>query len=38
MTLQSVDQVVDEEAAMRAAETQVVLAAGAFGAALRKSP
>ena len=38
MTLQSVDQAVDLEAATRAAETQVLLAAGAFGTALRGSP
>jgi cell fate (sporulation/competence/biofilm development) regulator YlbF (YheA/YmcA/DUF963 family) len=38
MTLQSVDQAVDLEAATRAAETQVLLAAGTFGTALRGSP
>jgi cell fate (sporulation/competence/biofilm development) regulator YlbF (YheA/YmcA/DUF963 family) len=38
MTLQSVDQAVEEEAVTRAAETQVLLAAGAFGTALRGSP
>jgi cell fate (sporulation/competence/biofilm development) regulator YlbF (YheA/YmcA/DUF963 family) len=38
MTLQSVDQAVDLEATTRAAETQVLLAAGAFGTALRGSP
>lgn len=38
MTLQSVDQAVDAEATTRAAETQVFLAAGAFGSALRESP
>jgi cell fate (sporulation/competence/biofilm development) regulator YlbF (YheA/YmcA/DUF963 family) len=38
MTLQSVDQAVDLEAVARAAETQVLLAAGAFGTALRGSP
>jgi cell fate (sporulation/competence/biofilm development) regulator YlbF (YheA/YmcA/DUF963 family) len=38
MTLQSVDQAVDQEALTRAAETQVLLAAGAFGTALRGSP
>jgi cell fate (sporulation/competence/biofilm development) regulator YlbF (YheA/YmcA/DUF963 family) len=38
MTLQSVDQAVDLEAVTRTAETQVLLAAGAFGTALRGSP
>lgn len=38
MTLQSVDLAVEEEAVTRAAETQVLLAAGAFGTALRGSP
>ena len=38
MTLQSVDQAVDLEAATRAAEAQVLLAAGAFGTALRERP
>jgi cell fate (sporulation/competence/biofilm development) regulator YlbF (YheA/YmcA/DUF963 family) len=38
MTLQSVDQAVEPEAATRAAETAVLLAAGAFGTALRGSP
>ena len=38
MTLQSVDQAVDLEATTRAAETAVLLAAGAFGTALRGSP
>ena len=37
MTIQSVDQVVDLEATTHAAETQVLLAAGAFGTALRGS-
>jgi cell fate (sporulation/competence/biofilm development) regulator YlbF (YheA/YmcA/DUF963 family) len=38
MTLQSVDPAVEAEAATRAAETQVYLAAGAFGTALHSSP
>jgi cell fate (sporulation/competence/biofilm development) regulator YlbF (YheA/YmcA/DUF963 family) len=38
MTLQSVDPAVEAEAATRAAETAVLLAAGAFGTALRGSP
>jgi cell fate (sporulation/competence/biofilm development) regulator YlbF (YheA/YmcA/DUF963 family) len=38
MTLQSVDQAVDLEAVARAAETQVLLAAGTFGTALRERP
>jgi cell fate (sporulation/competence/biofilm development) regulator YlbF (YheA/YmcA/DUF963 family) len=38
MTLQSVDQAVDLEATTRAAKTAVLLAAGAFGTALRGSP
>jgi cell fate (sporulation/competence/biofilm development) regulator YlbF (YheA/YmcA/DUF963 family) len=38
MTIQSVDQALGSEAATRAAETQVLLAAGAFGTALRGSP
>src|ERR1035437_3116789 len=38
MTLQSVDQAVALEATPRAAETAVLLAAGAFGTALRGSP
>ncbi len=38
MTLQSVDQAVETEAANRAAENQVYLAAGAFGTALHSSP
>ena len=38
MTLQSVDQAVDLEATTRAAEAQVLLAAGTFGTALRGSP
>ena len=38
MTLQSVDQAVEAEAATRVAETQVYLAAGAFGTALHSSP
>lgn len=38
MTLQSVDQPVDLEAVTRAAEAQVLLAAGAFGTALRGRP
>jgi cell fate (sporulation/competence/biofilm development) regulator YlbF (YheA/YmcA/DUF963 family) len=38
MTLQSVDQAVDLEAATRAADTQVFWAAGGFGTALRGSP
>jgi cell fate (sporulation/competence/biofilm development) regulator YlbF (YheA/YmcA/DUF963 family) len=36
MTLQSVDQAVDLEAVTRAAEAQVLLAAGTFGTALRE--
>jgi cell fate (sporulation/competence/biofilm development) regulator YlbF (YheA/YmcA/DUF963 family) len=38
MTLQSVNQAVETDAVARAAETQVLLAAGAFGTALRGSP
>jgi len=38
MTLQSVDPGLEAEAAARAAETQVLLAAGAFGTALHGSP
>ena len=38
MTLQSVDQGVDLEAVTRAAEAQVLLAAGTFGTALRERP
>jgi cell fate (sporulation/competence/biofilm development) regulator YlbF (YheA/YmcA/DUF963 family) len=38
MTLQSVDQAVDLGAVTRAAETQVLLAAGTFGTALRERP
>ena len=38
MTLQSVNQAVDLEPTTREAETQVLLAAGAFGTALRGSP
>jgi cell fate (sporulation/competence/biofilm development) regulator YlbF (YheA/YmcA/DUF963 family) len=38
VTLQSVDLAVDVEATTRAAETQVLLGAGAFGTALRASP
>jgi cell fate (sporulation/competence/biofilm development) regulator YlbF (YheA/YmcA/DUF963 family) len=38
MTLQSVDQAVVSEAATPAAETQVLLSAGAFGTTLRGSP
>ena len=38
MTLQSVDPLVEAEAATRATETQVFLAAGAFGTALHASP
>lgn len=38
MTTQSLDQTVEAEAATRAAETQVLLAAGTFGTALRGSP
>ena len=37
MTLQSVDQAVELEAVTRTAETQVLLAAGVFGTALRGS-
>ncbi len=38
MALQSVDQATESEAAERAAETEVYLAAGNFGTALRGSP
>ena len=38
MTIQSVDQAVDLEATTRAAEAQVLLAAGTFGTALRERP
>jgi cell fate (sporulation/competence/biofilm development) regulator YlbF (YheA/YmcA/DUF963 family) len=38
LTLQSVDQAVDLGAVTRAAETQVLLAAGTFGTALRERP
>jgi cell fate (sporulation/competence/biofilm development) regulator YlbF (YheA/YmcA/DUF963 family) len=38
MTLQSVDQSADLEAVSRAAETEVLLAAGTFGTALRRGP
>ena len=37
MTLQSIDQAVETEVATRAAETQVLLAAGEFGTALHGS-
>ncbi len=38
MTLQSIDPAAEASAAVREAETQVYLAAGAFGTALRASP
>jgi len=38
MTLQSVDQAADVEAATHSAETEVLLAAGNFGTVLRQGP
>jgi len=38
MALQSIDQAAESEAAVRAVETEVYLAAGNFGTALRGSP